>query len=124
VFIETGKLFPYNGSYDVYRCPVDAKVPDGIRAALRGQRRVRSYTMHGRMGGADDLDASKYGVSSTSWVLGTGYPMFKKMTDINAPDAGSCFEESYPTVDDGYRCEGARQHDPAEFTLGPPRHLL
>jgi prepilin-type N-terminal cleavage/methylation domain-containing protein/prepilin-type processing-associated H-X9-DG protein len=105
VFIENGKLFPYNGSYDVYRCPVDSKVPDGIRAAIRGQRRVRSYTMHGRMGGADDLDASKYGVSSTTWVLGSGYPMFKKMTDINAPGPTEAFvfiEESYLTVDDGY----------------------
>jgi prepilin-type N-terminal cleavage/methylation domain-containing protein/prepilin-type processing-associated H-X9-DG protein len=104
-FIEAGKLFPYNGSYDVYRCPVDSKVPDGIRAAIKGQRRVRSYTMHGRMGGADDLDASKYGVSSTTWVLGTGYPMFKKMTDINAPGPTQAFvfiEESYLTVDDGY----------------------
>ena len=105
LYIETGKLFPYNGSYDVYRCPVDTKVPDGIRAAIKGQRRVRSYTIHGRMGGADDLDASKYGVSSTTWVLGSGYPMFKKMTDINAPGPTQAFvfiEESYITVDDGY----------------------
>lgn len=105
VHIENGKLFPYNGSYDVYRCPVDSKVPDGIRASLRGQRRVRSYTMHGRMGGADDMDASRFGVSSTTWVLGSNYPMFKKMTDINKPGPTEAFvfiEESFLTVDDGY----------------------
>ncbi len=105
MFIERGKLFPYNGSYDVYRCPVDAKVPDGIRTSIKAQRRVRSYTMHGRMGGADELDAAKFGVSSTTWVLGGGYPMFKKMTDINKPGPTQAFvfiEESYLTIDDGY----------------------
>jgi prepilin-type processing-associated H-X9-DG protein len=72
---------------------------------MRGQRRTRSYTLHGRMGGAHNLDASKYGVASTSWVLGDNYPMFKKMTDINAPGPTQAFvflEESYLTVDDGY----------------------
>lgn len=104
-YIQNGKLFAYNTSVDVYRCPVDVQVPSDIKGALKGKPRVRSYSMNGRMGGADDSDASKFGVSSTTWVLGSGYPMFKKMTDINAPGPTQAFvflEESYLTIDDGY----------------------
>ncbi|MBE7498808.1 MAG: prepilin-type N-terminal cleavage/methylation domain-containing protein [Verrucomicrobiales bacterium] len=104
-WVQAGKLWPYNTSLDLYRCPVDTKPPDNLRAALKGQRRVRSYTMHGRMGGADDFDASRYGVASTSWVLGGNYPMWKKTSDISEPGPTQAFvfiEESILTVDDGY----------------------
>jgi prepilin-type N-terminal cleavage/methylation domain-containing protein/prepilin-type processing-associated H-X9-DG protein len=103
--IKNGKLFIYNGSPDVYRCPVDIKMPPDLVTSLRGQRRVRSYSMHGRMGGADAIDAGAYGVSDTSWVLGTKYPMWKRYSDINSPGPAKAFvfiEESYITIDDGY----------------------
>jgi prepilin-type N-terminal cleavage/methylation domain-containing protein/prepilin-type processing-associated H-X9-DG protein len=105
VSIQEGKLYKYNTSLDIYRCPVDIQVPADLRVALKGKKRVRSYTMHGRMGGADNADASRSGVPSTSWVLGDNYPMFKKITDINEPGPTQAFvfiEESYLTVDDGY----------------------
>jgi len=103
--IKNGKLYPYNGTLDVYRCPVDITLPTDIKTALKGQRRVRSYSMHGRMGGADATDATAFGVSDTSWVLGTKYPMWKRYGDINSPGPSKAFlfiEESYLTIDDGY----------------------
>jgi len=105
--IINGKLYPYNSSVEIYRCPTDTRMPKHLQgiAALRGKRRVRSYSMNGRMGGADDLDARLYGVPSTTWVLGPKYPMFKKMSDIHAPPPSEAFvfiEESIETIDDGY----------------------
>jgi prepilin-type N-terminal cleavage/methylation domain-containing protein len=103
--IKAGKLFIYSSSPDIYRCPTDVKVPNDIRAALKGAHRVRSYSMCGRMGGADAADASKYGVSDTTWVLGAAYPQRKKTTDIVNPGPTKAFvfiEESYFTIDDGY----------------------
>ncbi|HNQ87405.1 MAG TPA: type II secretion system protein [Verrucomicrobiota bacterium] len=103
--IKNGKLYPYNTSTDVYRCPADTQMPSDIRTVMRGKRRVRSYSLNGRMGGGDASDASRYGASDTSWVLGTTYPLFKKTADIVDPSPSQAFvfiEESYLTIDDGY----------------------
>lgn len=103
--VKSGKLWPYNNSLEVYRCPVDVQVPNDIKNTLRGQRRVRSYSMNGRMGGADDADASAHKATSTAWVMGAAYPMFKKTTSIVNPPPSLAFvfiEESYLTVDDGF----------------------
>jgi prepilin-type N-terminal cleavage/methylation domain-containing protein len=102
--VKNGKLYAYNNAVDVYRCPADIKVPSGINNAMRGKRRVRSYSMNGRMGGADASD-TRFGASDTSWVLGTTYPMFKKYSSIINPGPTYAFvfiEESYLTIDDGY----------------------
>jgi prepilin-type N-terminal cleavage/methylation domain-containing protein len=95
--IINGKLYPFNSSVDIYRCPADTKMPNNLNslASLRGKRRTRSYSMCGRMGGSD----------SESWVLGTEYPPRVKMSDIIAPsptEAMVFIEESYQTIDDGY----------------------
>ncbi|MCD6339572.1 MAG: prepilin-type N-terminal cleavage/methylation domain-containing protein [Verrucomicrobia bacterium] len=105
--IINGKLYPYNASTEIYRCPTDVKMPKTLAnsAVMRGRRRVRSYSMNGRMGGADDSDAKRFGAISTSWVLGSNYPMFKKYSDINEPGPSEAFvfiEESIETIDDGY----------------------
>ena len=103
--IQNGRLYPYNSSLELYRCPVDTKVPADLRGPLMGKRRVRSYSMNGRMGGADAIDASKFGVASTTWVMGDAYPMFKKDVDINEPSPSQAMvflEESIETIDDGY----------------------
>src|SRR5215510_3678919 len=62
--IRNGTLFPYNTSVGIYRCPND---PPEL---LNGKKvdRVRTYTMNGRMGGADARDAAQYGAADTSWV--------------------------------------------------------
>ncbi len=107
--IRNGKLYPYNTSLEVYRCPVDTQLPTDL-SAMKGKRRVRSYSMSGRMGGADATDAAQYGVSDTMWVLNDGvaagtYPMFKKTSSIVDPSPSQAFvfiEESYLTIDDGY----------------------
>jgi prepilin-type processing-associated H-X9-DG protein len=57
------------------------------------------------MGGADDTDAAKYGVYSTTWVLGTKYPQYHKMTEMRNPgpaEAMTFVDESIETLDDGY----------------------
>jgi prepilin-type N-terminal cleavage/methylation domain-containing protein/prepilin-type processing-associated H-X9-DG protein len=105
--IMNGRLFVYNGSLDIYRCPADKQLPAALRniAVLRSTGRVRSYSLSGRMGGADAADAARYGVSDTSWVLGAQYAMFKKMSDIVNPGPSQAFtfiDEGIETIDDGY----------------------
>lgn len=103
--IIEGKLYPYNSSIELYRCPNDIKLPPNLQSVMPGKQRVRSYSMNGRMGGADDADAQLYGAVSTTWVLGAQYPMFKKYSHINRPPPSQAFvfiEESYLTIDDGY----------------------
>lgn len=94
MFIINGRLYPYNNSLAIYRCPSDSKNPPGLNTF--GQRRTRSYTLEGRMGGDD---------AETGWVLGTPYPMRKKLGDITYPSPAAALvfiEESYLTIDDGY----------------------
>jgi prepilin-type N-terminal cleavage/methylation domain-containing protein len=102
--VQKGKLYPYNTSLALYRCPVDTQIPNDLVSQLKGQRRARSYSLNGRMGGADALDA-RMGAIDTSWVLGAQYPMFKKTSHIIDPPPSVAFvflEESYLTIDDGY----------------------
>jgi prepilin-type N-terminal cleavage/methylation domain-containing protein/prepilin-type processing-associated H-X9-DG protein len=99
--IRNNRLFAYNTSYEIYKCPsLSGKIPLGISAASL----VRSCSMNGRMGGADASDAV-YGAIDTTYVLGPTYPMFKKSTQIVKPSPVNAFvflDESLNTVDDGY----------------------
>ena len=65
---------------------------------------MRTVSMMERMGGANDADAQQNnGLFSTTFVLGAGYPMFKKSGDIRNPDSSSAIvfvDESQNTVDD------------------------
>ena len=57
------------------------------------------------MGGGDPGDASKYGASDTSWVLGTQYPQYHKTSEVRNPgpsEAITFVDESIETLDDGY----------------------
>ena len=68
-------------------------------------RLVRNYSLEGRMGGANDADATKYGVTSTEWVLGSAYPQYNKVSQILLPcpaEAMTFDDESIETIDDGY----------------------
>lgn len=105
--IINGRLYVYNSSVDIYRCPADKQLPAALRnvAVLRAKGRVRSYSLNGRMGGADAIDAQRFGVPDTTWVLGSKYPMFKKMSDIANPGPSKAFtfiDEGIETIDDGY----------------------
>ncbi|MCX8107255.1 MAG: DUF1559 domain-containing protein [Verrucomicrobiae bacterium] len=95
--IINGKLFPYNSSTEIYRCPTDTRLPAELRnvPALKGGRRVRSYSLQGRMGGSDN----------ELWVLGSEYKMRRKLSEIDNPGPAQAMvfvEESYETIDDGF----------------------
>jgi prepilin-type N-terminal cleavage/methylation domain-containing protein/prepilin-type processing-associated H-X9-DG protein len=105
--IQNAKLFPYNGSVEIYQCPAARELPNTLRnnPAMRGQRLVRSLSMSGRMGGGDAMDASRFGAADTTWVLGAEYPLFKKTSEINDPSPSQALvflDESKETIDDGY----------------------
>ena len=107
--IKAGLLFNYNPNVGVYICPTAIKGP----AKAPSPRVVRNYSLEGRMGGANDADATRYGVQSTQWVLGTAYPQYKKMTDIRLPspaEAMTFVDESIETVDDGYFAVNHNDH--------------
>lgn len=92
LFIKTGKLFEYNNSIAIYRCPADVKPSGGGTIPFR----IRSYAMNCYMNG-EDVGASKEGL--------TGYHVNKKMTDINTPkpvDAFVFVEEAEFSIDDGH----------------------
>jgi prepilin-type N-terminal cleavage/methylation domain-containing protein/prepilin-type processing-associated H-X9-DG protein len=101
VAIRQGLLYPYNPNVGIYQCPTAIKGPSAIPTT----RVVRNYSLEGRMGGADDGDHNRYGVNSTTWVLGATYPQYKKTTEILSPppaEAMTFVDESIVTVDDGY----------------------
>jgi prepilin-type N-terminal cleavage/methylation domain-containing protein/prepilin-type processing-associated H-X9-DG protein len=105
--VRTGLLFPYNPNVAVYSCPAAIGGPmlAPAPAYMKTVRLVRNYSLEGRMGGANAGDAARYGVSDTSWVLGTEYPKYKKMTEIVRPspaEAMTFVDESIETIDDGY----------------------
>jgi prepilin-type N-terminal cleavage/methylation domain-containing protein/prepilin-type processing-associated H-X9-DG protein len=105
--IQQAKLYPYNSSVEIYQCPAAKDLPNSLRnnPVMAGKRLVRSLSMSGRMGGGDNIDASRYGVADTRWVLGEAYPLFKKASDIidPSPSAALVFlDESKETIDDGY----------------------
>ena len=97
----SGLLFRYNPNVGVYLCPAAIKGP----SAAPNVRVVRNYSLEGRMGGADAADHAQYGVQDTTWVLGSAYPQYKKVTEIRLPspsEAMTFVDESMETVDDGY----------------------
>jgi prepilin-type N-terminal cleavage/methylation domain-containing protein len=101
VAVREGLLFKYNPNVGVYVCPAALKGP----SSRPNPRVVRNYSLEGRMGGASDADHTRYGVSSTEWVLGSAYPQYLKMVEIRKPtpaEAMTFVDESIETVDDGY----------------------
>jgi prepilin-type N-terminal cleavage/methylation domain-containing protein len=107
VALRNGLLYPYNPNDGVYRCPSAKGGP--VRPPAPGYMKnvplVRHFSLEGRMGGADDADAAKYGVGSTAWVLGAQYPQYKKLAEVQRPspsEAMTFVDESIETLDDGY----------------------
>ncbi len=105
--IRNGKLFQYNSSVQIYQCPSCKQQPSAVRSNPRakGLRIARNYSMNGRMGGGDASDAQRFGVSDTTWVLGSAFPMFKRFGQIlNPPPARAMVfvDEGIETIDDGY----------------------
>ncbi|HTV63351.1 MAG TPA: prepilin-type N-terminal cleavage/methylation domain-containing protein [Verrucomicrobiae bacterium] len=94
--ITNGLLFHYTPSVAIYQCP-DAFLD-------RGSIPVRTVSMVVRMGGADTADSNEYGVWDSSVSdLGTGYAMWKKLSQIMNPGPASALlliDESENTCDD------------------------
>jgi prepilin-type N-terminal cleavage/methylation domain-containing protein/prepilin-type processing-associated H-X9-DG protein len=100
--LKKGLLYPYNPSIGVYRCPTATRGP---KTLVPNNRIVRNYSLEGRMGGANDGQAGRYGVTSTQWVLGPNFLQYQKITEIVRPvpsQALTFLDESIETVDDGY----------------------
>ncbi|MFN0066117.1 MAG: type II secretion system protein [Limisphaerales bacterium] len=88
--IKNGRLWPYNNSLEIYRCPNDLVGRIGGRPVIR----VRSFSMNGRMAGDPVAD-----------FVNPGVPFFRKMTDINRPsptEANVFIDESPASIDDGF----------------------
>jgi prepilin-type N-terminal cleavage/methylation domain-containing protein/prepilin-type processing-associated H-X9-DG protein len=101
VALKEGLLFRYNPNVGVYLCPTAVTGP----SAAPNVRVVRNYSLQGRMGGAGAADNARYGVANTDWVLGSAYPQYRRLTEIQLPapaEANTFVDESIDTVDDGY----------------------
>jgi prepilin-type N-terminal cleavage/methylation domain-containing protein len=95
-YIRNGKLFPYNTSLEIYRCPAD-------RASLNvygvQQYRVRNVSMSGQMGG--------------NVVTIASFSPNQKETDIKYPPPSKAFvfiDERDDSIDDGFFA----------ISIGPP----
>ncbi len=97
-FIRDGRLFRYNTSVAIYRCPAATGLMPAILGATpgtEGSSLVRNFSLCGRMGGTDETD----------FVLGTQYPQFHRTIDIQQPspvNALAFVDESINSVDDGF----------------------
>lgn len=83
--IATGKLFPYNQSPGIYRCPSD-------KSLTQGTPRVRSYAMNGWMGGRPLAGQDQYRV-------------FLKESHITDPSPARAFvfiDEHERSINDGW----------------------
>jgi len=105
--IQAGRLFQYNQSVAIYRCPS----LKGIKAAstptpVNTAQLTRSVSMNARMGGAQAGDTSTAGtVWNTTGLLGANYPPFRKLSQIARPAPVSAMvfvDESLNTLDDGF----------------------
>jgi prepilin-type N-terminal cleavage/methylation domain-containing protein/prepilin-type processing-associated H-X9-DG protein len=98
--IRNGRLFPYNRSEMIYRCPAD-KLP--FKVGGRSVVRVRSYSLNGMMG------------ENTAWAASDVHPNInrpnetipenRKFTDIKNPSASLAsffLDEEALCIDDGY----------------------
>ena len=87
-YIRNGKLFPYNTSVRIYRCPADRST---VQIGTQLLPRLRSVSMSGQMGGGT--------------ALIDGYPPNLKESDIRHPPPAKGFvfiDEREDSLDDGY----------------------
>src|ERR1051325_98520 len=91
--IRNGRLFPYNQSEQIYRCPKD-KLP--FKVGGKTVIRVRSVSLNGMMG------------ENTDWVPASVHPGIaenRKFSDIKDPGSSQAsffVDENAERIDDGY----------------------
>jgi prepilin-type N-terminal cleavage/methylation domain-containing protein/prepilin-type processing-associated H-X9-DG protein len=89
--IKNGRLYAYNSSTEIYRCPSDIAYKQGLKNIIR----VRSFSMSGRMGG--DKACCDF--------VNPGVSFFLKTSDINSPSPSQAFvfvDEDKDSIDDGF----------------------
>jgi prepilin-type N-terminal cleavage/methylation domain-containing protein/prepilin-type processing-associated H-X9-DG protein len=99
--LTRGLLYPYNPNIGIYQCPTANGGPPNAPKV----RMARNYSIQGRMGGDTWADQAKYFVYGTDFILGTNYPQYKKLSEVNNPspsEALSFVDESVKTIDDGF----------------------
>jgi prepilin-type N-terminal cleavage/methylation domain-containing protein/prepilin-type processing-associated H-X9-DG protein len=87
-----GKLWPYNESPGIYRCPADRST---VKIGGKIHSRTRSISMNGNMNG----DSWYTALIKNKWYT------YKKYSEINSPSPSSAFvfiDEREEGVDDGY----------------------
>jgi len=97
VDIVNAKLYPYNQSTGIYKCPADTKpyLFDG-----KGYNRIRSYSMSGQMNSAEPMNPQ--------------FPCNVRETDILHPPPSHAFvfiDEAACSIDDGYYAVDVLQHE-------------
>jgi prepilin-type N-terminal cleavage/methylation domain-containing protein/prepilin-type processing-associated H-X9-DG protein len=88
--IKHGKLFPYNSSLEIYKCPSDVAFKMGSQSIIR----VRSYSMSGRINGSD-----------TAQFVNPTLKFWTKESSINSPGPSQAFvfvDEHKNSIDDGF----------------------
>ena len=85
-----GKLWPYNQSLGIYKCPADKST-----ALIGGRRypRTRSISMNGNMNG------------SVNWSFDKDFYYYRKLSDIVRPSPSQAWvfiDEREQSIDDGY----------------------
>jgi prepilin-type N-terminal cleavage/methylation domain-containing protein/prepilin-type processing-associated H-X9-DG protein len=96
--IRAARLFPYNQSVAIYRCPAaGTSVPFTLagNSIAKSKGLVRHFSISGRMGSED----------SFAYLLGAQHPLFKKVNDIRRPSPAQALvvvDESINSVDDSY----------------------
>jgi prepilin-type N-terminal cleavage/methylation domain-containing protein/prepilin-type processing-associated H-X9-DG protein len=90
--VQNGRLFPFNGSFEIYQCPSD--IVAGFRVGSRKVIRVRSYSMNGQMGG-----------DPTITFVNPGAPPKSSLGAVIRPDPVNAMvfvDEDAASIDDGY----------------------
>jgi prepilin-type N-terminal cleavage/methylation domain-containing protein/prepilin-type processing-associated H-X9-DG protein len=88
--IKAGRLWKYNNSLEIYRCPNDVAFTSGGRKYTR----VRSFSMSGRMNGPD-----------AAIFVNPGLPFFRTLGGIIDPSPSEAFvfvDEQSESIDDGF----------------------
>ena len=89
--IKAGRLWKYNNSLEIYRCPNDQ---DALRRGNQRFTRVRSFSMSGRMNGPSAAD-----------FVNPGLPYFRTLSTIHDPSPSEAFvfvDEQADSIDDGF----------------------
>jgi prepilin-type N-terminal cleavage/methylation domain-containing protein/prepilin-type processing-associated H-X9-DG protein len=89
--IENGRLWQYNTSLEIYKCPSDI----AYKVGLKSFNRVRSFSMSGRMGG--DVACCDF--------VNPGIGFFLTESSIISPSPSQAFvfvDEDKDSIDDGF----------------------